>query len=163
MLQFEPGLLIWTAVSFVLLVLLLYRFGLPQLMGIIEKREKIIADSLAFAAENQKKTEQLIAENKKHLAEARKQADIVAGQVKAEAEKNSAEAIERATRHAAAIIEQTKRDMTREKEEILQAIRRETVVLVAEAAGKLLKKTVTVEDHRRLIEESIAEITNERN
>lgn len=157
MLDFEPGLIIWTSVSFGLLVLLLYRVGVPVLIAFLSEREKLIADTLAQAADAKKQAEEALAENRKQIGRIQEQADRIIAQAKLEGDKLKAEAVEKAERKAQLIVEQAQQDLTQQKARVMGDVRQKMSDLLAAAAGKLLRRVVTVDEHRKMIEQSLAE------
>ena len=155
MFEFNPGLMIWTSVSFVLLVGLLYRVALPPLLAFLESREKSIADSLARAAENQEKAEKLLAEHKQKITELHLTADRVITEAKNEGQKVRNEIIERANQQSDLILERAKQDLAREKLKLLGELKNEFSEIVTGAAGKILRREVKPEDEIEIIEEGL--------
>lgn len=157
MFEIETGLIFWTTVSFGLLVLVLYKLALPALVALLSQREKLIADSLLQVSKNQEKAEQLMAEYKLQLAEARKHADQILGQSRVEGEKLKQEILSRAEKQAQMVLDRSRQDLLAEKEKLSAGIRESVAQLVVAAAGRLMRKTITVDDHRHFIEESLKE------
>jgi F-type H+-transporting ATPase subunit b len=158
MLEFEPGLFIWTIVSFGLLVVLLYKVALPPLLAFLAQREKMIADSLVEADENRKRSEDLLAEYKKKLAEVHKNAEKIIAGATEEGRKAKDEIISKASHEADRIIEKAKYELVKEKNNILVEAQREIVGLVAAATGRVLQRVITADEDKRLIEQSLKEI-----
>jgi F-type H+-transporting ATPase subunit b len=155
MFELNPGLMIWTTVSFVLLVALLYRVALPPLLAFLESREKLIADSLVQAAESQKKAEQLLEEHREKIAELHLTADRVIAEAKNEGLKVKKEIIERANQQSGLILERAKQDLVREKGKVLGELKKEFSEMVTGAAGKILRREVKPEDEMEIIEEGL--------
>lgn len=158
MFEFEPGLIIWTTVSFVVLVALLYRVGLPPLLAFLENREKVIADSLARAAESQEKAEKLLEEQKKRMVEMHVMADAVIADAKSEGQKVKDEIIERANQQSGLILERARHDLEREKGRLLGELRQEFSDAVIGTAGRILRREVRPEDEIQFIEEGLRKI-----
>ena len=157
MLEFEPGLFIWTTVSFLLLVVLLYKIGLPPILAFLAQREQQIADQLAAAADNQKRSEQLLAEHKKALAAVHQKAELILTESRDEGRRTRDEIIAKANSEAGRVITRAKLDLEREKNEIMTQAKQELVGLVTAAAGKVLRRKLTAEEDRALIEKSLQE------
>lgn len=158
MLEFEPGLIIWTSVSFGILVLLLYKVALPPILALLAQREKIISDSINESVANREMAKKLLEEHKQKLSEIHQSADQIVERAKKEGEKLKAELLEQAGKQAESMSERTRQDLAREKEQILAEVRRDTAELVAAAASTVLRRVVNLEDHRRMIDESISEV-----
>lgn len=157
MLEFEPGLIIWTTVSFGMLVLLLYKVALPPILTLLAEREKLVKDSIDQAVANRERSEGLLAEYRDKLARVSDQAEQMIQAAKAEGEKLRMEILERAEKQAEFIAEKSRQDLSREKDKIIAEVRQSTAELVALAAGKVMRRLIKPEDNRRLIEESLLE------
>lgn len=155
MFELESGLIFWTSISFGLLVLLLYRFALPPVIAMLEKREKMIADAIAQAEENRQKAENLVNDYQEQLREAQQHSSRLIEAAHQEALSLKAEIIEAAEKRAAYVGEQAKLELAHEKERLLQQVKQETIDLVISASSKLLRRVITVSDNRQIIEESL--------
>jgi F-type H+-transporting ATPase subunit b len=84
-----PSQLLWLAVSFVLLYVLMSRIALPRIGGILADRSKRISDDLAAAERLKEQSNAAHAAYEKSLAEARSRAQTIASSTR---EKQAAEA-----------------------------------------------------------------------
>jgi F-type H+-transporting ATPase subunit b len=157
MLEFEPGLFIWTTVSFLLLVALLYKVGLPPILAFLAQRERQIAGQLAAAAENQKRSEELVARHNKELADVHRKAEEILTLAREEGRRTRDEIVAKADGEAGVIMERARQDLVREKSAIISEAKSEIVELVAAAAGKIVRQKLTAEHDRALIEKSLQE------
>ena len=74
--------LFWLVIAFVVLYVLMAKVALPRLGGIIEDRQKRIADDLAGAASLKAESDAAIAAYEKALADARARAQIIANETR---------------------------------------------------------------------------------
>jgi F-type H+-transporting ATPase subunit b len=100
-----PQQLVWLAITFIVLYLLMWKLGLPRVSGLIEARRKRIDDDLARASEIKDEAEAAMAAYQRTLAEARAQAQAT---VRERTDRFAAEAAERQRQVAAALAEQTR-------------------------------------------------------
>ena len=100
-----PEQLVWLAITFIVLYLLMWKLGLPRVSSVIEARRKRIDDDLARANELKEQAETAMADYQRALAEARAQAQAT---VRERTDRFAAEAAERQRQVAAALSEQTK-------------------------------------------------------
>jgi F-type H+-transporting ATPase subunit b len=100
-----PQQLVWLAITFIVLYLLMSRLGLPRVRVVIEARRKRIDDDLAGASKIKDEAEAAMAAYQRTLAEARAQAQAT---VRERTERFAAEAAERQRQVVAALTEQTK-------------------------------------------------------
>lgn len=157
MLQLETGLFFWTAVSFGILTALLYKVALPPLLTFLAQREKMIADAIADAKANQGRSEELLAEHKKKLAELHHTADKLIAQAREEGRQQREEIVAKANKQADLVLEKNRLDLVREKENMLRQIRSDVGEMVVIAAGKILGREVGSQDNVRIIEETIGQ------
>jgi F-type H+-transporting ATPase subunit b len=156
MFEFEPGLMIWTTVSFGIFVYLMYRFVLPPLLKVLKERERVIADSLSAARENQKRSEDLLASSNKKIAEASDIARKILDEARGEGERLKEGMLASSKRQSELFLAKAKEDLRREKDQMISEIKGKTADLIVEASSKVLGKYVDKTENRRIIEESIA-------
>jgi F-type H+-transporting ATPase subunit b len=100
-----PPQLVWLAIAFIVLYLLMWKLGLPRVGSVIEARRKRIDDDLARATELKEEAEAAMAAYQRALADARAQAQTT---IRERTERFAAEAAERQRQVAATLAEQTK-------------------------------------------------------
>ena len=71
MFEAEPGLMLWTVISFFILLVLLRRFAYKPLVGMMSKREAAIRESIEEAKRTREAAEELQEKYRKLIAEAR--------------------------------------------------------------------------------------------
>ena len=133
---FAPQL-VWLAITFIVLYLLMSRLGLPRISGVIEARRKRIADDLARASEIKNQAEAAMAAYQRALAEARAGAQAT---VKKSSERFAAEAAERQRQLAATLADQTKaaeQEIAAAKERAFAEIRSVAVEVARSVTEKL--------------------------
>src|SRR6187549_3992849 len=141
------GLMIWTLVLFLATMWVLSKVAFPKIQEALDKRAKLIAESIEAAERQRRESDQLLEEYRARLAEAREQAET------AEAEATSAGKEKRDELVAAA-----KRDIEAETRRSLQQIRSEVADLTVLATEKVTRKSLSPEDQRRLVEEALSEV-----
>ena len=149
----EFGLMFWTVVVFLLLLLILKRFAYPSLLGAVEARERALQQQLDEAERNRLESAALLEEHKKLLSEARTQAHGLLVEARASAEKERALAMERTLQEQQEILERARRDITEERDRAIVELRREAVDLSLAAASKLIGERLTSETDRKLVQE----------
>jgi F-type H+-transporting ATPase subunit b len=85
MLSIEPGLLIWTIITFVILLIVLRKVAWKPLLTALEQRESTIRNSLDEAQKARQESEQLLAENRRILANANRESARILEQGREEA------------------------------------------------------------------------------
>ncbi len=153
MFEIETGLFFWTAVSFGILVVLLYKVALPPLLEFLSNRERMIAGQLEQAAANQKESERMLAEYRKKLADVHRQAETIVSHAREEARAAREEIIANSNRHSDQIMEKNRQELARQKEELLREVKKDVAEMVVSAAGRVLRREVAARDSSRIIEE----------
>ncbi len=154
----EPGLMIWTVISFGLLLVILAKFGYKPLLGIIQKREDEIRGSIDEAEKVRSEAEELFANYKKQLAEARTEAHEIIEQGKKIAGKAKDEIVSKADKEAARIVENAKIEIDREKVQAMDELERKVTDLAVLTTAKVINKTLDSKEHMALVEESLSEV-----
>ena len=156
--QPDPGLYIWTIVTFLILVAALGKFAWRPLLEALERRQAAIRKSLDDAQQAKQELERLNVQSQKILAEARVQADQILSLTRSDANRLRDELKQKAQTEAAGVLKNAERQIEMETARALQQIRREAVDLSVAIASKLLERNVTKEDNERLIEETFRQI-----
>jgi F-type H+-transporting ATPase subunit b len=149
----EGGLMLWTVVVFVLLLLVLKRFAWPAILGAVEAREQALEAQLAQATKDREEAAALLAEHKKLVAEARHQASGIVGEARTVAEKERALAIEKTKQEQDELLARARREIAAERDRAVADLRREAVDLSLAAASKLVGSRLDSETDRRIVSE----------
>jgi F-type H+-transporting ATPase subunit b len=152
------GLMIWTLVVFGLTMLLLWKVAFPRIAEALDKRQRAIEDSIDAAERTRREADQLLADYRERLAEARGQADDIVTRARRTAEKAEAETIAEARRKREEMMEQTRRDIEAETRRAIQQIRAEVADLTVLATEKVTRKSLDSDDQKRLVEEALSEL-----
>lgn len=153
-----PGLMIWTLLAFVVAMLVLRKYAWPQITRILDQRQTQIEDSIDAAERTRQEADELLAEYRQRLTEARAQADEIVAKAERAGEVAEREALEAAKEKREDLLEQTKRDIQAETQRAIQEIRREVADLTVQATEKVTKKTLNPDDQKRLVEEALSEL-----
>ena len=156
--QLDPGLFVWTIITFLILLGLLSKFAWKPLLHALEKRENEIARSLKDAEKARKELDRLTSEGDEIIAKARSEAQAIVGEGKKAADQLKESTLSKAKETAAANLDDAKEQIKMEKEKAIAEIKGEVVGLSLSIAEKLVKKNLNEEDNKSLINESIKNI-----
>lgn len=158
----STGMMIWTLLTFGITFLLLKffagNFGFKRISDALERRQNLIEDSIKHAEQTRAEADKLLAEYRHRLTEARAQADEIVARARKAADQREADALEAAKKEREELLEQTRHEIRLETQKSLQDLRREVASLTVRATEKVTRKTLTVEDQQRLVEEALAEV-----
>ena len=156
--QPDPGLFIWTIVTFLVLVALLAKFAWRPLLEALDKRQESIRKSLDDAQRARQELEQIHQESARILGTARIEAEAIVASTRADAERLREELKQKARAEATNLVKSAERQIEMETARALQQIRQEAVDLSVAIASKLIRKNITKEDNERLIDETIGQL-----
>jgi len=156
MFEFEPGLVIWTSVSFGILLLLMYKLVLPPLINMLKERERTIAYSISSAENERKKAEEVLAASNKKLAEAEDVARKMILEARAQGEQIKQEMLKASRKQAELTLVRAREGLYREKEGIILSVKSRMADLILRASSKVLSKKVDKAGNKKIIEESIS-------
>lgn len=152
------GLMVWVLVIFVICWLLLRRYVFPVIGATLDRRAQSIASEIDAAERLRSEADQVLAEYRERLAEARSQADEIITRARQAGDAHQKEAVEAARVERERLLEQTRRDVEAETRRAIDEIRREVGNLTVLATEKVTRKVLTADDQRRLVEEALSEI-----
>ncbi|MCG8458257.1 MAG: F0F1 ATP synthase subunit B [Holophagales bacterium] len=156
----DLGNILWTLITFGLVLFVLGKYVWGPLGAVIQKREDFIRESLEKAQNDREAAEARLAEYAERLADSRAEASAIVDQGRIDAEDN-----------ARRIIEQAKQEASKERDRALRdiGIARETAVkelyelsgkLAAEIAGRIVGRELDAAAHEKLISDTIDELTS---
>jgi len=156
--QLDPGLFIWTIITFLVLFFALAKFAWKPLLKMLQDREDMIRNSLDDAEKAKVKLERLNEESEVIMAKARSQAQSILTDGKAAAEKIKDDTIAKAKEQAVKIREEAGKQIQVEKDKAISEIKKEVITLTLSVAEKLINKNLDDADNKALIEESLKKV-----
>jgi F-type H+-transporting ATPase subunit b len=154
----DIGLMIWTLLVFLISLYLLGKFAFPRIQEALDRRQKAIEESIDAAERTRHEADEILAEYRERLAEARGQADEIVARARKTGEASEAEALADARRKREEMLEQTRREIQAETRRAIQEIRKEVADLTVLATEKVTRKTLDDDDQRRIVEEALSEL-----
>jgi F-type H+-transporting ATPase subunit b len=146
-------------VSFLILLGLLIYFGYKPIRRMLDERAKRIKESMEQAEATRKEYERAKVAVEEQVSQAREEGQAVITQAAQIGDRLKGEAREEARREAQAIVERTRLELERERDKVIDDLRREFVDTAILAAEKVINETLDKERHKKLIEEALEEST----
>lgn len=153
--------LIWGAVSFVVIVFLVYKFAMPALDRTLEARRSAVVSQLEEAEQAKQTAEQLRETRQQELDQATGEADRIREAARSDAEALRAEAMDRAGVEAAQITERARAEAANEHARIREEARREITALSLDIAEKVVGSEINADAHRQLVDDYIRDLERE--
>lgn len=156
--KFEPGLIFWTWISFIVLLILLKKFAYPQILKGLKKREETIQQQLEEARRTKQEAQSLLEEYRQQLAEARSEAQKIINEGKQLGENMRKEILQRAQQESNEIVKRAQEEIELQKQKAILELKERIADLSLAAASKIIKKSLDPKDHQRLIEDYLAQV-----
>ena len=156
--QPDPGLFIWTIVTFLVLLALLTKFAWGPLLQALEGRRQTILKALDDAQQAKQELGRLQEESARMIKAARAEADQILAASRADGDRLREELRQKARDEAAGIVRNASKQIQMETDRALQQIRHEAIDLSVSIASKLLQRNISREDNERLIDEALRQV-----
>ncbi|HET6506702.1 MAG TPA: F0F1 ATP synthase subunit B [Baekduia sp.] len=154
----DVGLMIWTVLAFLVALFILRKYAFPQISAALEKRQHLIEESIDSAERTKAEADEILAEYRERLKEARVQAEEIVTRARKNGEAAERAAAEQAAEIREEQLERARKDIQAETARALQEIRREVADLTVAATERVTRKTLNEEDQRRLVEDALSEL-----
>jgi F-type H+-transporting ATPase subunit b len=152
------GLMIWTLAAFGITLYLLNKLAFPRIAAALDRRRVAIEESIDAAERAKNEADQLLEEYRARLREAREQSEDIVARARKAADNLKDETKVEASKQREELLAQARRDIEHETRRALDELRKEVADLTVVATEKITRKSLTEEDHRRLIEEALSEV-----
>jgi F-type H+-transporting ATPase subunit b len=152
------GLMIWTLVVFAISLFILARWVYPRITQALDERKYAIDESIDAAERTRQEADEVLAQYRERLHEARQQAEEIIDRARNAADAHARDAQADAAARREHLLEQTRRDIEAETRRAIDEIRREVADLTVMATEKVTRKILTTEDQRRLVEDALSEL-----
>ena len=150
------GLMFWTVVIFILLLVILKKFAWKPILNAVDDRNNSITEALSSAEKAKAEMEQLSANNEKILQEARIERDSIIKEARAIKENTISEAKNKASIEAEKIILSAKEQISNEKMKAMTELKNEIADISIQMAEKILKSELKDEkSQKKLIEQTL--------
>jgi F-type H+-transporting ATPase subunit b len=152
------GLMIWTLIAFFVSLWILSKFAFPRISEALEKRSRLIQDSIDHAEQTRQEADKILEEYRARLKEAREQAEDILVRSRKAADSYEAEAHQKMQQEHQEALDRTRREIQAETRRALDEIRKEVADLTIIATEKVARKALDGDDQKRLIEEALSEV-----
>jgi len=156
--QPDPGLFIWTILTFLVLVGLLTKFAWRPLLQALDSRQQRIQQALDDAEKAKQELERLNQESAQIIRQARVEADQIVAMSRSDAERLREEMRQKARAEADGIVKTAERQIQLETARAIQQIRHEAADLSVAIASKLIQRNLTKEDNEKLIDDALKQL-----
>ena len=158
LIQVTPGLMIWTIVCFLITLFVLKRYAFGPIQNMIDQRRERIRQSIEEAEHARSEARRLLEEHRSLIGQARREAEEILSEARRVADSQRERVKEETEADRKRRLEETRRQIEAETQRALEQIRSEVAELALLATTKVTGKVLDDEDHRRLVEEAVADL-----
>ena len=158
LIEVVPGLMIWTLISFGITFFVLKRFVWGPLQNAIDQRRERIRQSLHEADKARDEARGLLEEHRALIAGARRDAEEIVAEARKTRETLEERARTEVDEDRQRRLDETRKQIEAETQRALEAIRAEVAELSLVAAERIVGRSLTRDDDRRLIEDAIRDL-----
>jgi F-type H+-transporting ATPase subunit b len=152
------GLMFWTIVTFLIVLVVLKKYAFGPIQGAIDARREKIRTAVDEADRAREEARSLLEEHRKLVGRAKQEAEEILSEGRKTADSMRERVREETEADRQRRLEETKRQIEAETQRALEQIRSEVADLTLIATSKVTGKVLDRDDHRRLIEDAIGDL-----
>ena len=152
----NAGVMFWTLIIFVVLLVILSRYAFKPLTAAVEAREKHLEEMIQSAKADRDEAARLLAEQQKALDASRADAQRVVAESRLTAEKLGNEMMEQTKVQQRELLDRARVEIDNERKRAITDLRREAVDLALAGASKLVERNLDDQTNRSLVESFLA-------
>ena len=156
-LEFKKDLAIFTAVVFVILLLILWKFAWGPICTALDNREQAVALQISEAAQSNEQAKELLAQYGQKLDKAKDDVRGILDQARHDAEGVGQEIVEAAKKDAKAEQQRAIREIDTATGAALKELAEKSATMAVELAGKIVGTELRAADHAKLVEQTVAQ------
>jgi F-type H+-transporting ATPase subunit b len=151
-------LAIWTVVIFIVILLILGRYAWKPILEGLHKREENIRHSVEEAQRARDEAQQLRTQLQQDMAQSQAKVQELLEEGRRAAQRSADELIARAKGDVQAERDRLRREIESAKDQALQDIWTQAANVASAIASKALRRQLTADDQRRLVDEALHEL-----
>lgn len=154
----RTGVMFWTFIIFVGLLLVLSRFAFRPLLSAVQAREKALEDAISAAQRDREEASRLLAEQQRQLDTTRADAQRLLAEGRQAGERMRSELLEQTHREQQTMLERARGEIALERDRAIAELRREAVDLAVAGASKVVERNLDDRTNRELVERFLASL-----
>lgn len=156
----DIGLLFWMFLAFVVVFIVLARFGFPVIINMVEDRKRYIDESLRKAHEASERLENIRKEGETILQEAREKQSLIMKETTETRDAILEKAQEQAREESTRLLTDAKKQIEVEKQNAIRDIRVQVAELSVQIAEKVLREKLSSDEQQmRMINRLLDEVS----
>ena len=163
LLEINPGLVIWTTLTFIIVAIILYVFAWKKIIVALDTRAQYIENNIKDAERLKKEAEAKFEEYQNKMIDLKHEAQEILQEAKKDAEVLKDEIIKKAKEEAEELRRRAQKEINLAKESAIEEINNYAIELSMEITKKVINKTLSIDEHKRLLEETLRELNKSQN
>ncbi|HOM19150.1 MAG TPA: F0F1 ATP synthase subunit B [Thermoguttaceae bacterium] len=155
--SWKSDLALWTAVVFLVVLVVLWKYAWGPIVRALQQREQTIATEIAQAQQQHQQAQELLAQYQQKLAQSQAEVQQMLDEARRQAEQTGRQIVQQAHQQAEQDREKMLQEIQRAKQQALQELSAEAAALAVQLAGKILQAELRPERHRQLIRQTLAQ------
>ncbi|WP_141603667.1 F0F1 ATP synthase subunit B [Terrilactibacillus laevilacticus] len=158
MLEFHLGTILFQLIVFVILMIIVGKFGAKPVVEMMRKRQSYIDNQIEKSESSRKEAESLLAEQKSELEKVRQEAQTIIERAKKQGESEAEGIISAAKDRADRLVVEAREEITREKDKAIASLRDEVAELSVLLASKILEKEIDTKQYDKEMNQVLKEV-----
>jgi F-type H+-transporting ATPase subunit b len=154
----NPGLTLWTAITFILLIFVLGKYAFGPIVKMLDEREHTIRGAIDEAKRERAEAEKLLAQQKDALLKAQREAAEIAKRNAQEMEVYRDQLTSLAKKESETLVANARKQIGEEKTKAVAELRAEVADLAVAAAARIVKSSLDEKTQRQLVEDYIKDL-----
>jgi F-type H+-transporting ATPase subunit b len=158
LLDVNPGLMIWTVITFIILLLILKKVAWKPILSALDKRENDIKESLLQAEKARDEAKKILEENQANLAKAEEESKKIIEQSRAYADTLKEQLIKDSKEQAKKIVDDASSEIQRRKDAAFEELKAQVAEIAVNAAEKIIRGSLDAKKSKQVIDKYLNDV-----
>jgi F-type H+-transporting ATPase subunit b len=158
LLDVNPGLMIWTVVTFILLLLILKKVAWKPILSALDKRENDIKEALLQAEKAKDEAKKILEENQASLAKAEEESKKIIEQSRDYAESLKEQMITESKDQAKRIVDEASSEIQRKQDAAFEELKGQIAEIAVNAAEKIIRESLDAQKSKQVVDRYLNEV-----
>jgi F-type H+-transporting ATPase subunit b len=158
LLDVNPGLMIWTVITFIVLLFILKRVAWKPILAALDKRENDIKESLAQAEKAKDEAKMILEENQANLAKAEEESKKIIEQSRSYAESLKEQLMRESKEQAKKIVDEASSEIQRKKDAAFEELKGQIAEIAIGAAEKIIRESLDAQKSKQVIDKYLNDV-----
>ncbi len=159
LLDVNPGLVVWTTVTFVLVLLLLSKFAWKPIIKALDDRAEKIHSDMERANQLRSEAENLFQQYQSKLNDLKGEAQEIINEARKDAEGLKNDILDKARKEAEEIRARSRKEIQLAMDTALEEIHRQAVDLSVEITKRVISLNLSPEDHKKQLQQALETVS----